>query len=398
MDTYSNSWLSSSVVRTLINSTRKTRILIHTSFWALIALFTAYGYRWSLQGGDWQVYGLVLTTNLLTITSSYYFLSQIGLPQLYKSRWMMFLVCVFGIYILHTAVNSLLFNEVASRYHLMERIANALGRESLWKTLLKNDTFLINWSFSLSTLMMPVVAKLVKDTLKQQQKTLELERDNLKLELKFLQSQIQPHFVLNSLNSVYAMVAGINDEAGTMLVRLSELLRYALHETSYSTVTLTRETEFLREYILLEAARQHERATLSFQHEGVLDGYHIPPLLLLTFVENAFKHGINATYRQAWAIFHLKIDENGLLQFHVENSMPPPDIRRGPQQPASGLGIENTRRRLKILFPDQHNLVIRKDSETFTVDLTLQLKRDKPKSANRSLPFNQLWNNVFTHA
>ncbi len=353
-------------------------------------------YRWSLKGADWHVYIPIVICNLFTITSSYYFLASIALPQLYKNRWFRFGLCLVAIYFLHTFVNFALFTNIASTYHVMQRVADSFGQERVWKAVFRIDTLLINWSFTLSTLTIPVVAKLVKDILNQQQRTIRLERDNLRLELNFLQSQIQPHFILNSLNSVYAMVAGVDEEAGNMVVRLSELLKYALHETSLPTVSLTREVDFLREYTLLEAARQHERVMLSFQYEGNLEGYRIPPLILVTFLENAFKHGINATYRQAWAIFRLKIDDKGLLHFYAENSMPPPNTRRGPKPADSGVGIDNTRRRLNILFPNCHQLHIKQDSETFVVDLTLQLNREKQGPTGQPFPKNSTWNNAST--
>lgn len=392
MDASVNNWLSSPVVRRLMNPTPRTRIIIHISFWLVIGCFTAYMYHWSLRGLHWHLHVPFIIVTLLTLAGSYYILALVGLPQLYKSRWAIFVLCLSGIYFFHTIVNFTLVNAIADHYYNLQHIADAFGNDGFWNALIRSDTFLINWSFTLSTLMIPVVAKLVKDMVNQQQKTLELERDNLKLELKFLQSQIQPHFVLNSLNSVYAMVAGIDDEAGMMLVRLSELLRYALHETAHPTVSLTREVDFLRQYTLLEAARQHERATLSFQHEGDLEGYRIPPLLLVTFVENAFKHGINATYRQAWAIFRLTITDTGMLHFHTENSMPPPNTRRGPKPPDSGLGIENTRRRLRILFPNRHELHIQQDAEAFVVDLTLQLTRDQRTQTNHPFSETVSWN------
>ena len=376
----SNSWLNSPILRRGVYPTPKMRLLIHLGIWFSVAGFTTYTHHWLLKGIGWRVYIPIVLVDSFTILSSYYFLAVVGLPRLYRNQWFQFSLCLLGVYVFNTITNFLLYTTVANTYQVLQTIADAFGKGGLWKSLFHRDTFLISWSFTLSTLTVPLVAKVVKDILLIQSKATELERDNLKLELKFLQSQIQPHFVLNSLNSVYSLIACIDDEAGAMLLRLSDLLRYALHETAHPTVSLTREVEFLREYITLEAVRQHERTTLSFNHDGPLDGYHIPPLLLVTFVENAFKHGINATYRQAWAIIRLKINDDGLLQFHVENSLPPPDARRNLPPAASGVGIENTRRRLNILFPDRHQLLIGKDAETFTVDLTIQLKLERDGS------------------
>lgn len=367
------SWLKSPILRLLVQPASKDRVLVHGVFWIAIALFQLYMHTWILKGAPWQAFLTVILVDLSTITISYYLFAFVGLPNVYSSKWIRVIMCLGLIYTLNTLANYFLYNWIADTYHILSSVPKAFGHDGFLYALFGASTLLINWSFTLSTLAVPVAGKIVKDMLMVRTKAAELERDNLKLELQFLQAQIQPHFVLNSLNSVYSIVAGTDDEAGSILLRLSQLLRYALYETANPTISLMREVDFLREYTGLEAVRQHERTTLSFQHDGPLEPFQIPPMLLVTFVENAFKHGINSTYRQAWADIRLQTTEEGNLHFRVENSKPLDQIRRNAKKRAVGVGILNTQRRLNLLFPDRHTLTIRDEADTFTVDLTLQL-------------------------
>lgn len=368
------SWLTSTVFHRLLKPTFRERLFMHSTIWIVVGLFQVYTHTWILRGAAWQVYLVVILFDLPTIAGSYYLFAFFGLPNIYRGKWLNVFICLAGVYTLNTLSNYLLYGWIANTYHILTSVPKALGHNGFLKVLFGENTLLINWSFTLSSLAVPIAGKIVKDMLMVRTKAAELERDNLKLELNFLQAQIQPHFVLNSLNSVYSMVAGTDDEAGGVLLRLSKLLRYALYETANPTIPLVREVDFLREYIALEAVRQHERTTLSFHHDGPLEQFQIPPLLLVTFVENAFKHGINSTYRQAWAAVRVQTTENGVLHFRVENSKPPPDVRRKAINRPVGVGIVNTQRRLKLLFPDRHTLTIRDETNMFIVDLMLQLE------------------------
>lgn len=373
IDKAPTNWLTSSALSRVLKPTFRQRLIAHSIFWIGTGLFQIYMHTWILRGVSWDVYLVVLSFDIPTIAGSYYLFAYFGLPSIYKSRWLNVFVCLAGIYTLNTLSNYLLYGWIANTYNILTTIPQALGHNGFLHVLFGANTLLINWSFTLSSLAVPIAGKIVKDMLMIRTRSAELERDNLKLELNFLQNQIQPHFVLNSLNSVYSMVAGTDDEAGSILLRLSKLLQYALYETANPIIPLVREIDFLHEYIGLEAIRQHERTTLSFQHDGPLEKFQIPPLLLVTFVENAFKHGINSTYRQAWADIRVQTTEDGYLHFRVENSKPPVDVRQKVVNRTAGFGIANTQRRLKLLFPNRHTLTIHDEDDTFTVELVLQL-------------------------
>lgn len=353
-------------------SSQYGRLAAHAAFWLTFTCLTLYWNTWALKDAPAEAYFLVGCASFFEIATGYYFFAYVGIPSIYTQRWVKFFFCIVIVYLFFNYTNFFLYNTLSSKYNILEKLAAPFNQYGFWLSPFQRYTFLINWSFIIAPFVIPVILKVTKDVLISRARTAELERYNLKLELHFLQSQIQPHFILNSLNSVYSMVACTNDEAATLLLHLSSILRYALHETSHQTVWLSQEVKFLQEYIGLEAVRQHERTTLSFQSEGSLAGYRIPPLLLVTFIENAFKHGINATYQQAWATIRLQMRENGQLHFHVENSKP---VRHSQQAPVaeSGIGLENTQRRLNILFPGKHKLVVSNATEMFLIDLTIQL-------------------------
>jgi sensor histidine kinase YesM len=378
-----NSWLNSPSLRRGLYASGKERAILHTIFWISLSCFTVYSNSWTLQGANQGVYIPVIVTDICLISVSYYFIVYVGLPKLYNNKWLQFLLCLFVVYLVTSYANYFLYNWLFKQFHVLKQLVLVFGENGFLYAPFHKYTLLINWSFTLSSLSIAVVVKVIKDILMARTKTVELERDNIRLELQFLQAQIQPHFVLNSINSVYSVVAGVDDEAATMLLRLSALLRYALHESANSTVSLVREVEFLSEYIGLEAVRQHERTTLSFQHEGALDDFEIPPLLLVTFVENAFKHGINATYRQAWADIRLQISGDGTLSFRVENSKPPSEVQFKTKKHPAGIGLDNTRRRLNLLFPGRHSLTVTDAAETFTINLMLQLAHQPVASGTR---------------
>ncbi|WP_299702544.1 sensor histidine kinase [uncultured Pontibacter sp.] len=196
-----------------------------------------------------------------------------------------------------------------------------------------------------------------------------LQKEKTEMELNFLRAQIHPHFLFNTLNNIYGMVME-NERAGQVVLKLSDLLRFSLYESSGKRIPVGREVEFLSDYINLEQIRHHNtRVVISYNFEHIENSETpIVPLLLISFVENAFKHGVNATIGKAWVHIHLKQERQTIL-FEVENSKPATNKER----PATaGIGIENTKRRLALLYPEKHQLSITETADSYKVSLKLQ--------------------------
>jgi hypothetical protein len=212
------------------------------------------------------------------------------------------------------------------------------------------------------------------------------EKDQLRAELSYLKAQINPHFLFNSLNSIYALAIEKSDQAPEAIVKLSEMMRYILNETGKEWVPLEKEISYIRNYIALQQTRFGSSIPLDFQipnsssgHlpetssnfpiESPFEGLKIAPLILIPFIENAFKHGVNAEENSNIRIL-IDINGSSLHLLAVNNKV----TVRQPVDSHSGLGIGNTKQRLRLLYPGDHILDIRDNAHDFQVSLTLKLK------------------------
>jgi LytS/YehU family sensor histidine kinase len=215
--------------------------------------------------------------------------------------------------------------------------------------------------------------KSIKNAYLNEQKTQNLERENLENELKFLKTQINPHFFFNTLNNLYALVLLKSDKASEVVLKLSDLMHYMLYETNQEKVDLEKEVNYLKNYIELEKLRFGEELKVDFKLDGNLSGQKIAPMLLLAIVENAFKHSKALENEQIAISLELSVQENGQLDFKLKNA-PRGDINKSDEESNQGIGLKNTQRRLELIYPKQHQLQIRKNERNFEVLLTLQLK------------------------
>lgn len=194
------------------------------------------------------------------------------------------------------------------------------------------------------------------------------ETENLKTELLFLRSQVSPHFMFNVLNNMVALARKKSDLLEPSLIKLSSLMRYMLYETDEQKVPLEKEVEYIQSYIDLQQQRfgKNIKVVTSF---NISDGCEIEPMLLIPFVENAFKHGTGLIDD---AQIKIELNENnGLLQYLVSNKYN--DVSNGSKDKNSGIGLNNVKRRLNLLYGKGHTLLINKNSEWFTVSLKINL-------------------------
>ncbi len=202
--------------------------------------------------------------------------------------------------------------------------------------------------------------------LKTNERWRKLQEEQLQTELAYLKAQINPHFLFNTLNSIYALALEKSDYTATAVVKLSGMMRYLISESGKHFVSLQQELDYIRDYIELQQFRLGETASISYQGTGSARGYEIAPLILITFVENAFKYGVNPEQHSAIGIT-ITIAEDSLT-LNVQNNK----VSAGPSG-TPGLGIRNTRNRLQMLYADKHRLQIEEDVLQFRVTLELQL-------------------------
>lgn len=194
-----------------------------------------------------------------------------------------------------------------------------------------------------------------------------LVKEKLETELKFLKNQINPHFLFNTLNNIYALARKKSDKTPEVVVRLSKLLRFMLYESAKETVPIEEEIRILEDYVQLEEIRHTKKLNIIFQKE--IDNYNqlIAPLILLPFIENSFKHGINETLEETTIVIKIKLVE-GQLNFYVMNSH-----ENEPGAPVNeNIGLRNVRRQLELMY-NEFTLNACNLERTFIVDLTINL-------------------------
>lgn len=195
----------------------------------------------------------------------------------------------------------------------------------------------------------------------------QVERDRLEAELRQLKAQIYPHFLFNTLNSIYALAIRKDDRTADTIVKLSEFMRYMIRDAHCDKVLLTTEITYVSNYIDLQKTRVRDVVFVNLQVEGDLSRWQIAPLLLFSYIENAFKYGVNPKVKSVISI--RLILEDSVLRLIVSNQK----VAAPTLDESTGVGLHNTRERLALLYPGAHTLVIDDTPTQFTVDLTLRL-------------------------
>ena len=206
----------------------------------------------------------------------------------------------------------------------------------------------------------------------QEKQVIQAQREQLTTELKFLKSQVNPHFLFNSLNNIYTLTLLKDELAAESLLRLSDMLRYMLYEAESATVPVRWEIAYIHNYVSLQALKDSRRNNVTVDLDNSRPDLPIAPLLLLPFVENAYKHSQIENRQHGFIGIRLQTGPQGLT-FTVANSVL---AGPGPQDGVGGIGLENVRKRLELLYPECHTLEIEPTATTFTVTLNLKLPCD----------------------
>jgi two-component system LytT family sensor kinase len=213
--------------------------------------------------------------------------------------------------------------------------------------------------------------KLLMDYARAQRRMGEMARENAEAELNFLKSQINPHFVFNSLNSVYFLIDKQNTDARNALHKFSDMLRYQLYECKGDRTAIERELAYLADYIEIQKLRKDERCAVNVHREGDLSGFSIAPLLLIPFVENAFKHLSHHANRDNTIDISISRQQDRFV-FTVINTK---ETGRGEKEllKQGGIGLKNVQRRLVLLYPGKHRLTVDDKVGIFTIQLQIDL-------------------------
>lgn len=217
----------------------------------------------------------------------------------------------------------------------------------------------------------PIIFKLQQFYQQQEKQNREIIEQKLNAELELLKNQLQPHFLFNTLNNLYAMVLTKDENAGKAVLYLSNMISYMLYECNRNTIALESEIDHLKNYIELEKIRYGKRLNISFEYAGDINAKSIAPLLLFGFVENAFKHGVGKNIDNAWIRINCWVS-NDTLDFLIENSLINGDEEQEDINTKGGIGLQNIKKRLALIYPNNYQLKI-ECKDTFMVHLKLNI-------------------------
>jgi len=335
------------------------RILQHLAFWVLSFFIFLYIFKTGIKPAKVDyVYTLLFQ---LTLIPAIYINIEFLLPKLgNRKRILFYLFSLAAIIILFAWINYNFFDN--------------------WSAKIFPDYFFISY-FSFREIILFFVVYIVITLLLKlskswflvswlQKELLEKEKQKTEVELKALKAQINPHFFFNTLNSIYSMALDKDERLPGTVLQLSDLMRYFLYESKDNFVPLEKELAVADNYIALQKIRSGEQLRIEIIKQGEVNGQKIAPLLLITFLENAFKHGAKGSSGNTFIKLDIKVEKNK-LNFMVENNKGYIDeVNTGDH---NGLGLENVKRQLELLYPGKHLLNIKDEQDRFIVALQLSL-------------------------
>jgi two-component system, LytTR family, sensor kinase len=334
------------------------RVLQHLAFWVLsyIVFVQVFKSGASAEKIDY-VYAALFHAFLIPAVyiNLYMVLSKLATGR----RWLLFIVSVIAIIALFSWLNFSFFQS--------------------WSKYLLPDYFFISyftiWEVSLFFVVYICISSLLKLSKswfavnELQRQLLQTEKEKVQIELQALKSQINPHFFFNTLNGIYSMTLDKDERLPETVLQLSHLMRYFLYESTGEMVPLEKEWQVLEDYIALQKIRSSQQLHIEKKIEGEIQQQQIAPLVLITFLENAFKHGAKGNTGPATIRLLLQVRENEFT-FRVENTKGVVDAIDPNEY--KGVGLKNVQRRLELLYPNRHRLDIKESSDLFIVTLHIQ--------------------------
>ena len=225
------------------------------------------------------------------------------------------------------------------------------------------------WS-TLFLVLFVAMLKFVEDWFELEAKRKEIENEKLIAELRFLKAQINPHFLFNTLNNLYSLAFMNSPNTTVVIDKLSQMMRYMMYDSNYPKISLSKEIDYMQNYISLEKLRLNNDVPINFKIIGNTEGVQIVPLILITFLENAFKHGVSNNAKNAWVNITLELSGKACV-YTVENSQL--SENEGNNLEKSGIGLQNVQRRLELSYPNQYDLTVENTPQHYLVHLNLDL-------------------------
>ncbi|MCU4174737.1 sensor histidine kinase [Carboxylicivirga sp. N1Y90] len=347
--------------KTFLNRILNNRLFQHLTYWVVFVFFFAFA--WGTHDDNYKKTIWIELINLPAKIILVYTVIYLLFPRfLYKGN-----VWLFIFLLLHSLLFASILQRLTDNYLIIDNFFPEWNKESSL-SIVQLVRASVNFG---AVLAVPMTVKIMEHLNDVKQRQQNLAKDKLEAELMFLKNQVQPHFLFNTLNSLYSLILTKSERSLEVILKLSDLLRYMLYETNAPQVDLSKELGSIRSYLDLEKIRYGSRVELSFNAWGDFEGKRIAPMLILPFIENSFKHSTKGLNETAMISIEMGAKEDKLI-LKVENSIPlslPNDV-----DIVGGLGLQNVKRRLDLLYANEHQLKIESNDDSFLVILKINLK------------------------
>jgi hypothetical protein len=354
-----------------IRKRRYLPVLLHLTGWIILFIIPQF----LISGGlfnDGRTTKIVLFNTLVFLVLFYtnYFWLVPRLAQ--KKKWLPFLLLATALIVLLGYASGKFYqNLFTPPPEIRERISQMEQRSPHGDSGKRRGEGMALYNFFITSFLVSGFAvgiRYAESAVKKEEEIKELEREKLNSELALLKNQVSPHFFFNTLNNIYSLIAINQEDAREAVLSLSKMMRYMLYESEQGNTRLSHEIEFMKGYIDLMKLRMSDRVRLTVTWPSEYDDLDLPPLLFIPFIENAFKHGVG--YQDNSFIEISLSQQKGLISFVARNSVSA--ATTGGPQAVSGIGLENVRKRLALLYPGRHELTIDELNSVFSVELTIK--------------------------
>ncbi|WP_109302662.1 sensor histidine kinase [Aquimarina sp. AU474] len=345
------------------NSFFSQKIVKHIFYW--IGLLVFFGITWGTYDDDYERSFLIQFFALPGKMALVYFTLWFLIPRFFVTRkFTLFVVFYFFTLVLITIIiqRPIMLYYVEPNYLPEWSSTGFFSINEIMKTALDVNNAAI----------LPLTYIFFRFYYNSQQKALTLKKEKLEAELNQLRNQVHPHFLFNTLNNLYSLIIKKSDLAEAAVLKLSGLMRYMLYEANVTKVPLSKEVEYLKNFVDLETLRFDSHTDISFNTE-IDKEYSISPFLLIPFVENAFKHGASAN-KDSWIVINIIVKNQNLIM-QVENAK---QIEKNQNVNfEGGIGFDNVKKRLELLYPNNHSLRTEDNGMSYEVVLKLNLGKNE---------------------
>lgn len=344
-----------------MNNKSRASLILNCIFWGIVALFLGIAlflfhkeHTVKEYMINWLLFGLF---NIAVFYINYIVL----IPELIKKRtqYWWYIVCIILLLLANAGLKGVV--AVLNPEETLKYTHDGKVKYQELPMYMVNRIFLAGFF-----LVSSCIIKFAVDWFSNERIQRNLESEKKDMELQFLKSQLNPHFLFNSLNNIYSLAYQKSDKTADAILKLSEIMRYMIYESNDSWVSLDKEVEYVQSYIELQKLRFKDGAAVEMSINGEIDGQKIVPLILISFVENAFKHGV--ANDPADPIKINLIANQKILHFSVSNKK-----NTTNKDAIGGVGLNNVERRLQLLYPERHKLNIVNTADHYTTELMLDL-------------------------